>query len=233
MKQSTIKAEFHCHTVYSPDSLVELETLLKACDERGIDKIAITDHGCLQGALKAYQLDPERVIVAEEIETPEGELLGYFMTEEIPQGLPAVEVVRRLSPSVRDRRASYDRSLDTLRQAARMRPGQLTKSSIMVGLGETPEEVRECLRDLREAGVRLVTLGQYLRPTTRNLPVVRYVPPEEFAELDRDARAMGFEFVASGPLVRSSYRAAELFVGRRLASGAGGMGAAEAEGSGQ
>ena len=78
MKQSTIKAEFHCHTVYSPDSLVELETLLKACDERGIDKIAITDHGCLQGALKAYQLDPERVIVAEEIETPEGELLGYF-----------------------------------------------------------------------------------------------------------------------------------------------------------
>ncbi len=144
-----------------------------------------------------------------------------------------VEVVRRLSPSVRDRRASYDRSLDTLRQAARMRPGQLTKSSIMVGLGETPEEVRECLRDLREAGVRLVTLGQYLRPTTRNLPVVRYVPPEEFAELDRDARAMGFEFVASGPLVRSSYRAAELFVGRRLASGAGGMGAAEAEGSGQ
>lgn len=96
MKQSTIKAEFHCHTVYSPDSLVELETLLKACDERGIEKIAITDHGCLQGALKAYQLDPERVIVAEEIETPEGELLGYFMTEEIPQGLPAVEVVRRL-----------------------------------------------------------------------------------------------------------------------------------------
>ena len=96
MKQSTIKAEFHCHTVYSPDSLVELETLLKACDVRGIDKIAITDHGCHQGALKAYQLDPERVIVAEEIETPEGELLGYFMTEEIPQGLPAVEVVRRL-----------------------------------------------------------------------------------------------------------------------------------------
>ena len=96
MKQSTIKAEFHCHTVYSPDSLVELETLLKACDERGIDKIAITDHGCLQGALKAYQLDLERVIVAEELETPEGELLGYFMTEEIPQGLPAVEVVRRL-----------------------------------------------------------------------------------------------------------------------------------------
>ncbi len=96
MTQSLIRAEFHCHTVYSPDSLVELSALLKACDARGIDKIAITDHGSIQGALKAYRMAPDRVIVAEEIETPEGEILGYFMTEEIPQGLPAVEVVRRL-----------------------------------------------------------------------------------------------------------------------------------------
>jgi len=96
MTQSNIKAEFHCHSVYSPDSLVELSALLKACDERGIDKIAITDHGSMQGAFKAHKIAPDRVIPAEEIETPEGELLGYFMTEEIPQGLPAVEVVRRL-----------------------------------------------------------------------------------------------------------------------------------------
>ena len=96
MTQFLIRAEFHCHTVYSPDSLVELSELLKACDERGIDKIAITDHGSIQGALKAHKMAPDRVIVAEEVETPEGELLGYFMTEEIPQGLPAVEVVRRL-----------------------------------------------------------------------------------------------------------------------------------------
>ncbi len=96
MTKSLIKAEFHCHTVFSPDSLVELSALLKACDERGIDKIAITDHGSMQGALKAHKMAPDRVILAEEIETPEGELLGYFMTEEIPQGLPAVEVVRRL-----------------------------------------------------------------------------------------------------------------------------------------
>ena len=96
MTQPLARAEFHCHTVYSPDSLVELNALLKACDERGIDKIAITDHGSMQGALKAHQMAPGRVIVAEEIATSEGELLGYFMTEEIPQGLPAVEVVRRL-----------------------------------------------------------------------------------------------------------------------------------------
>lgn len=96
MTQSLVRAEFHSHTVYSPDSLVELNALLKACDERGIDKIAITDHGSMQGALKAHKMAPGRVIVAEEIATSEGELLGYFMTEEIPQGLPAVEVVRRL-----------------------------------------------------------------------------------------------------------------------------------------
>jgi len=96
MTKSLIRAEFHCHTVYSPDSLVELGALLKDCDERGIDKIAITDHGSMQGALKAHQMAPERVIVAEEIATFEGEILGYFMTEEIPQGLPAVEVVRHL-----------------------------------------------------------------------------------------------------------------------------------------
>ena len=96
MTKSLIRAEFHCHSVYSPDSLVELGALLKACDERGIDKIAITDHGSMQGAIKAHQMAPERVIVAEEIATFEGEILGYFMTEEIPQGLPAVEVVRRL-----------------------------------------------------------------------------------------------------------------------------------------
>lgn len=96
MTQKTIRAEFHCHTVYSPDSLVELEALLKTCDERGIDKIAITDHSNMQGALKAHQMAPERVIVAEEIATFEGEILGYFMTEEIPQNLPAIEIVRRL-----------------------------------------------------------------------------------------------------------------------------------------
>ena len=96
MTQSLIKAEFHCHTVYSSDSLLELSALLKACDERRIDKIAITDHGSMQGALKAYTMASDRVILAEEIKTPEGEILGYFMTEEIPQGLTAVEVVRRL-----------------------------------------------------------------------------------------------------------------------------------------
>ena len=134
-----------------------------------------------------------------------------------------IEVVRRLTPQVRDRRASYEGSLESLRQAAALRAGSLTKSSIMLGLGETAEEVRECLADLRGAGVRLLTIGQYLRPTARHHPVVRYVAPAEFADLEREARGMGFDFVASGPLVRSSYRAAELFVAQRLGAGSGGM----------
>ncbi len=96
MTQSFVRAEFHCHTIYSHDSLVELGALLKACDKRGIDKIAITDHGSMKGAFKAYKMAPDRVILGEEIRTPEGEILGYFMTEEIPQGLEAPEVVRRL-----------------------------------------------------------------------------------------------------------------------------------------
>lgn len=128
-----------------------------------------------------------------------------------------VEVVRRLTPKVRDRRASYDRSLAVLRQASTMRPGGWTKSSLMLGLGETRDEVVECLQDLRAVGVRLVTLGQYLRPTVRHHPVDRYWTPEEFQELEGEARAMGFEFVAAGPKVRSSYRAAELFLMGKLA----------------
>ena len=130
-----------------------------------------------------------------------------------------LEVVRRLTPKVRDRRASYDRSLQTLREARDL--GGLTKSSLMVGLGETRAEVLEALGDLREAGVEMVTLGQYLRPSTWHLPVERYVDPDEFRELEGLARGLGFRFVAAGPLVRSSYRAAELYVDGRLTEAAG------------
>jgi lipoic acid synthetase len=120
-----------------------------------------------------------------------------------------VEVVRRLTPSVRDRRASYDRSLEVLRSARRLASTVRTKSSLLLGLGEEDAEIEACLRDLREAGVSAVTLGQYLRPTARHLSVVRYVPPAEFDAWGRTARGLGFESVASGPLVRSSYRAGE------------------------
>lgn len=123
-----------------------------------------------------------------------------------------VEVVRRLTRKVRDVRCDYDQSLRVLAHAKSVRPSGLTKSSLMVGVGETDEEVVECLSDLRAARVDVVTLGQYLRPSAKHLEVDRYVTPERFAEYGSMATGMGFRFVASGPLVRSSYRAAEGFV---------------------
>ena len=134
-----------------------------------------------------------------------------------------IEVVRRLQRTIRDVRCSYEQSLSVLRRAADSRgaPGgraaMLTKSSIMVGIGETDDEVLETMRDLRAVGVDVVTIGQYLRPTPRHAPVDRYVDPERFDAFAREGNAMGFAFVAAGPLVRSSYKAAEVFVRSRLA----------------
>ena len=91
-----VRAEFHCHSIYSPDSLVRVEDLLAACQQKQIDKLAITDHNRLEGALRAYALDPQRVIIGEEIQTTEGEILGYYMREEIPAGLEPLEVIERL-----------------------------------------------------------------------------------------------------------------------------------------
>lgn len=124
-----------------------------------------------------------------------------------------VECVERLDSLVRDPRASFQCSLQVLAGAKRLRPDMLTKSSLMVGLGETDEEIHQAMRQLRQVDVDLVTLGQYLapgRPGERFLPVDRYVTPETFDSYADAAREMGFKGVASGPLVRSSYRAGEL-----------------------
>jgi lipoic acid synthetase len=118
-----------------------------------------------------------------------------------------VETIPRLYPAVRPV-AKYERSLDLLRWAHEERtPGMLTKSSVMLGLGETEDEVLEVARDLRNAGVDIFTMGQYLAPSERNHPVRRYYTPEEFTALGNAARALGFHHVESAPLVRSSYMA--------------------------
>jgi lipoic acid synthetase len=135
-----------------------------------------------------------------------------------------IEVTRRMTPVIRDVRCSYDRSLQVLAHAKRCAPEGLTKSSIMVGIGETDEEVYETLSDLRAANVDVVTLGQYLRPTPKHAPVHRYVEPERFDEYRRQAEQLGFAFCASGPLVRSSYHAAEAFMAARLGEGPGSVG---------
>jgi lipoic acid synthetase len=121
-----------------------------------------------------------------------------------------VETVPRLYREVRFG-ARYERSLELLRRATEMRPAIPTKSGLMLGLGETSDEVLAVLRDLRAAGVGLVTIGQYLRPTLAHLPVLRYVPPDEFRMYHDAGLALGFSHVESGPLVRSSYHAAQAF----------------------
>jgi len=118
-----------------------------------------------------------------------------------------VETVRRLTHPVRDPRASYEQTLAVLAHAKRHRPGVLTKTSLMLGLGETDEEVEETMRDLRALGCDLITLGQYLRPTVNHLPVRRYVSPAEFEAFRDRALELGFLECVAGPMVRSSYRA--------------------------
>ena len=127
-----------------------------------------------------------------------------------------VEVVDRLQRRVRDPRCSFERSLETLRGARALRPEAFTKSSLMLGLGEREDEVRDALERLRAAGVDFLTLGQYLRPTLQHAPVVEYVTPERFEAWRVEALALGFQYVASGPLVRSSYKAAEFFAARAV-----------------
>ncbi len=122
-----------------------------------------------------------------------------------------VEVVRRLTPLVRDRRASFERSLEVLRRIRAHSPARVAKSSLMLGLGEHESDVRESLALLLEAGVSILTLGQYLQPTLQHLPVASYVPPERFDEWRREALALGFAQVIAGPLVRSSYNARECY----------------------
>lgn len=124
-----------------------------------------------------------------------------------------LETVRRLTPAVRSR-ATYDRSLSVLQKAKERRGEALyTKSGLMLGLGETDDEVLVALADLRRVGCDILTLGQYLQPTLKHLPVVEYVNPEKFEALGRRARELGFVHVASGPMVRSSYHADEFPAG--------------------
>ena len=127
-----------------------------------------------------------------------------------------LETVRRLTPSVRSR-ATYERSLSVLRKVKAQRGNSIyTKSGVMLGLGETSEELFIAMQDLREAGCDVLTLGQYLQPTLKHLPVAEFISPEKFAEYGEEARRMGFVHVASGPMVRSSYHADEFSLPARM-----------------
>jgi lipoic acid synthetase len=124
-----------------------------------------------------------------------------------------IETVERLTHPVRDRRAGYQQTLTLLQRIKTWRPDVFTKSSIMLGLGETDDEVLQCMADLRAHGVEILTLGQYLQPTQKHLSVERFITPEQFKNWEQVAeKELGFLYCASGPLVRSSYRAGEFFI---------------------
>lgn len=127
-----------------------------------------------------------------------------------------VETVRRLTHPVRDARAGYEQTLGVLAHAKQHRPQVLTKTSLMLGLGETEQEIAECMADLRAAGVDVLTLGQYLRPTVNHLSVQRFVSPEQFECYRAWGLARGFRECVAGPLVRSSYRAERVLAGNNV-----------------
>jgi len=132
-----------------------------------------------------------------------------------------IETVERLQLSVRDRRCSYAQSLEVLARAKVHSLSPYTKSSIMLGLGETEDELLAAMQDLRRIGVDFLTLGQYLQPSSRHLEVHEFVPPQQFKRFQELAESLGFLYAASGPLVRSSYRAGEFFVRSLLLSRGG------------
>ncbi len=143
------------------------------------------------------------------------------LLQQVIDAQPAVlahnlETVRRLTSRVRDPRAGYEQSLEVLKYLKNQGAGAYTKSSLMLGLGEEQEEILQAMQDLRQVGVDFLTLGQYLQPTRKHLKVEQYLLPETFEKLAEEGRRMGFDYVASGPLVRSSYRAAEFYIERKI-----------------
>lgn len=126
-----------------------------------------------------------------------------------------LETVERLTPSVRDHRAKYRQSLSVLNHAKKSASSDqifYTKSSLMLGCGETVSEIVQAMKDLRDVEVDFLTIGQYMRPTKKHMKVEEYIAPETFKKLEEIGNDLGFKYVASGPLVRSSYRAGELFI---------------------
>ena len=168
--------------------------------------------------IKATQRTTPRLLIEMLMPDFRGEI---ELVQQIIDASPAVlahnlETVRRLTPEVRDYRADYDQSLEVLRYLKTNCPEGYTKSSLMLGLGESRREILQAMDDMRNAGVDFLTIGQYLQPTRKHLKVLKFLHPEEFNELGQIGDKMGFDYVASGPLVRSSYKAAEFYIERKI-----------------
>jgi len=184
-----------------------------------VDRDDLEDQGAAHFAETVRLLKRRRPSLLVEALTPdfrgEEELVARVASSGLDVFAHNVETVPRLQAHVRDRRAGWEQSLAVLRKAKES-GARLTKTSIMLGLGETADEVHAALQQLRDGGVDVVTLGQYMQPTKGHLPVAEFVSPEGFAHWEAVARGMGFRYAAAGPLVRSSYRAGEFFLQNML-----------------
>jgi len=180
-----------------------------------VDRDDLEDQGSNHFRLVIQKLKEKKPDILVEALTPDFQGNEKLIRAVASSGLDVyahnLETVERLTPNVRDRRANYKQSLDVLKYSKTV-GNCLTKTSLMLGLGESEEELTTTLEDLRAIDVDVVTFGQYLQPTRRHLPVKNYVTPEEFEEWQIKAENMGFKYVASGPLVRSSYKAGEFFL---------------------
>jgi len=198
----------------------EPERVAEAAARLGLKHVVITSvtrddlpDGGAEHFVKCIQAVRERTGAAVEVLTPDfrgnRQSISTVIAAKPDVFNHNTETVPRLYDRVR-RNAVYRGTLDLLKQVKDEAPTMLTKSGLMLGLGETTEELLEVFSDLRDVGCDMLTLGQYLQPTRDHLPVERYVPPEEFDELGEMARGLGFNMVASGPFVRSSYHAGEM-----------------------
>jgi lipoic acid synthetase len=179
----------------------------------------LADSGAAQFAacVRAIKALPKAPTVELLIPDLEGEALRTVLWAQPDVLAHNVEVVRELSPAMRHEKFDFDHSLCVLRSAKSLGSASLlTKSSIMLGLGETFAQIESAMSELRGVGVDILVLGQYLRPTRAHAPVLEYVHPDAFAQLEQRGLEMGFSFVASSPLARTSYRAAEAFARRRV-----------------
>lgn len=202
----------------------EPENVATAVSKMGLDYLVLTSvdrddvddegSGHFAKTIQLLKLYDPRLIV--EVLTPDfkgnAEFVGKIVKAKPDVFAHNVETVERLTPKVRDPRAGYRQSLNVLEMVKKQDSSRHTKSSIMLGLGETDKEIRQTLQDLIDVGCDVVTFGQYLQPRRRHLAVEEFVTPEKFKEWQQEAEAMGFLYVASGPLVRSSYRAGEFFM---------------------
>ena len=185
-----------------------------------VDRDDLADGGAAHYAACVRAIKARNPSTAVEALTPDFSGVRESVKTVVLSGLDVfaqnIETVERLTHVVRDPRAGYQQTLDVLAAAKAINPRVLTKSSIMVGIGETDSEVRATMQDLRNHNVDLLTLGQYLRPTPNHLPIDRWVTPEQFEAYRAWGLECGFQEVASGPLVRSSYRADRIFDGNNL-----------------